>query len=117
MGDTTAIITTKVAEKSTVTFTAAFTDENDAAATPDSIVWSLSDEDGTIINSREDVAATSGTSTVDITLSGDDLALPNRNKLKRKLTIEAIVDLDVGDNKPVNGELTFYIEDLTNISS
>jgi hypothetical protein len=113
---TTAKITEKVAEKSTHTWTVTFTDEDDAAVTPDSITWTLTDEDGAVINSRSAVAVSSPAASNDITLSGDDLAISDENKLERRLTIEAVIDLAAGNDKPVKGELTFYLQPLVAVS-
>lgn len=66
MADLTAV------EGGSVFVTAAFTDRNGDAVTPDSVTWSLCDDDGNIINSREDESVTPGES-VTFLVSGDDL--------------------------------------------
>lgn len=71
----TTITDTKAVEESAIVITAAYTDENGDAVTPSAATWSLCDEAGTIINSREDVAISSPTTSDDILLTGDDLAI------------------------------------------
>ncbi len=67
-----ATLTTNAVEKSTYIVTAAFTDEDGDAVTPNAgLVWTLTDMNGVVINSREDVSISPDTS-VDIVLSGND---------------------------------------------
>ena len=64
-----------------------FKDEEDAAATATAIAWTLKDEDGEVVNSRENVDEGSGTS-VDIYLEGADLALPDPDYPKRTVDVD-----------------------------
>lgn len=50
-----------------------FEDENGDAMTPDTLYWSLRDEDEDIVNERDEVQITSLGTSVDIVLQGDDL--------------------------------------------
>ena len=113
------IITTQTNEKSTLIFTVTFTDEAGGAVIPDSITWTLSDSDGTIINSREDVAIGSPASSVDIVLSGDDLAILSGETsatVSRRFTVKAVVDTDAGSNLPIKKEAIFPLENLLNVT-
>ena len=108
-----------------------FLDSQDppVAITPEasSVTWCLTDKNGTIINSREDVAITSASS-MTIVLSGDDLAISGnadkyvtRNgviieQYQRHILVQGLVDTVIGtetlDNTPVTKEFIFYIENI-----
>ena len=92
-----------------------------------SVTWCLTDKNGTIINSREDVPITSASS-MTIVLSGDDLAISGnadkyvtRNgviieQYQRHVLVQGLVDTVIGtetlDNTPVTKEFIFYIENI-----
>ncbi len=84
------------------------------AVIPSAITWTLSDEDGTIINSRNQEPVGTPASTITIMLSGDDLAIITPTKLKRILTIEATYDPGTGA-VPLNDEYPFRIRPLVNV--
>ena len=108
-----------------------FLDSQDtpAAVTPEagSVTWCLTNKNGDIINSREDVPITSASS-MTIVLSGDDLAVSgNADKYdtrdgviiklyERHVTVQGLVDTVIGtetlDNTPVTKEFIFYIENI-----
>ena len=50
-----------------------FEDEDGAAMTPDTLYWSLRNDDGNIVNGRDEVQITGLDTSVDIVLQGDDL--------------------------------------------
>lgn len=111
-------LTTHAIEKSTFVITAAFTDEDGTSVAPQTATWTLSDDGGTIINSREQVEISSPTSSEDIVLSGDDLALQTgeTNLGTRVLTIEATYNSDLGAGLPLNGSVIFTVDNLIKIS-
>ena len=108
-----------------------FLDSQDTpvAVTPEAgtVTWCLTDKNGDIINSREDVPITSAAS-MTIVLSGDDLAISgNADKYdtrdgviiklyERHVTVQGLVDTVIGtetlDNTPVTKEFIFYIENI-----
>ena len=108
-------LSTKAVEKSTYVVTVAFTDEDGAAVTPDSITWDLTDSSGNVVNSRSSVSIAVPAASNDIVLSGDDLAIPRPGILGRILTIEAVYDSDAGSNLPFKDEITFEVLPLTNV--
>ena len=113
------ILTTVAKEEGTYMITCAFTDEDGDAVAPDSITWTLSDSNGSIINSREDVAVGSPASSVDIVLSGDDLAIQageTASTVTRRITIEAVYDSDAGSDLPLKDEAVFPLENLLNVT-
>ena len=109
-------LTTHAKEQSTYKITAAFTDAESVAVTPNTVTWTLSDKAGTVINSRSDVSATPDTS-IDIILSGDDLAFQTDETYvaERIITIKATYDSTEGSGLPLYEEASFYIDGLVNI--
>jgi len=111
---TRSTLSTEAVEESTYVATLTFTDAAGSAVTPTTVKWSLSDFDGNLINNRATVTATPGTS-VDVVLSGDDLALQNGegNKVAwRLLTIQATYTSTEGVGLPLNEEYAFKVRPL-----
>jgi len=108
---------TRANEESTFIITVSFLDEDNSSVTPTAITWTLTDKDGNIINSREDVSISTGTS-VDVVLTGDDLSLQSTEskKAKRVLTISATYNSDAGTGLSLKDEVTFYVTDLVAVS-
>ena len=108
-----------------------FLDSQDTpvAITPEvgSVTWCLTDKNGDIINSREDVPITSASS-MTIVLSGDDLAVSGSAdkhvtrdgviilQYERHVLVQGLVDTVIGtetlDNTPITKEFIFYIENI-----
>lgn len=109
-------LTTTANEKSTYIITASFTDDSGASVVPSSITWSLTDVNGTVINSREDVSVSIPAASIDIVLSGDDLALSDGNDVVRVLTIKAHYSSSMGANLPLNDSCRFIIKNLKAIT-
>ena len=106
-------------EKATYVITLNFEDEDGDPVVPDSITWTLSTAAGDIVNSREDVAVAVPAASVDIVLSGDDLAVltgETNTVVSRRMTVEAVVDTDAGNDLPVKDEVIFVIENLLAVS-
>jgi len=108
-------------EQSSGQITISFYDENGDASTPDSIIWHLTDDNGTIINSLEDQSVDPPAEAVDIVLSGDDLQITaseaSEKTVKRRLVVEAVIDSDMGDNLPLTGEGVFYVDNLSKLAA
>ncbi len=108
-------ITTKTAiEKSTFVVTASFVDAAGVAAVPKSgLNWTLTNSSGTVINSRSSVVIAPAAS-VDIVLSGLDLAMQTgeRGKVRRVLTIQGTYDSDEGTGLQINDECVFLLQNL-----
>lgn len=110
-------LTTHATEKSTFVVTAAFTDEDDAAVAPATLTWTLTDSDGSVINSRLDVVVSTPTSSEDIVLSGDDLAIQSATDTGvRILTTEATYSSSLGTGLSLRGQVTFIIDGLVAIT-
>ena len=113
------ILTTEAMEEGSFFVTVAFLDEDSAAVTPNegTIYWTLTDNDGTVINDRDYVAEASASS-VTIELTGDDLAVQTGETaalLRRKITILWEYDSDLGNDKPAKSEVIFLVRNLTRI--
>ena len=106
-------ITKHLAEEGTGVFTCAFKDETGAGMTPSSATWTLTDTSGTVINSRDAVVISSLAASVDIVLSGDDLALSSGfsgSAEERVLTVEFVYTSDAGAGLPGKAECRFFID-------
>jgi hypothetical protein len=104
-------------EESTLIITASFTDENDDPVTPQTAKWTLSDLDGTVINTRTEVNIASLDTEVDIVLSGDDLALQSATDTgRRAFLIKATYNSALGNDLPLNEETQFDINDFVKIT-
>lgn len=105
-------------EKGTFTIPVSFTDENGDAVIPDSITYSVSRVlDDSIVNSLENVSVVTPAASVNITLSGDDLAILTDSDTERELTIKIVYDSDIGNNLPQNEYDTFDIKPLSQIAN
>jgi len=118
-----SILATNAIEKSTYVITVAVTDEDDNPVTPSTMTWTLSDADGTTINSRADIVYTvdkgtgsGGTlaSSMEIVLNGNDLAISDDSNTteRRILTIEGTYNSDAGTGLPYKSRCTFLVENL-----
>jgi hypothetical protein len=107
------VLTSKAIEESTYIITAAFTDEDGNAVTPNSLAWTLTDDQGAVINSRENVSLTPGES-VQIVLSGDDLALAENDSRRRRVLVEGVYDSNAGSGLAIRDEVVFVIQELLN---
>lgn len=108
-------LSARATEESTYVVTAAFTDETGAAVIPTSIIWTLTNSEGTVINSREDVAIAVPAASVDIALSGDDLALAAGEITRgvRVMTVKAVyTSATLGAGLTLNKSLVFVVEAL-----
>ncbi len=109
-----AVVT--INEGTTAAFDVSFTDEDDAAVTPNSITWSLFDDRGTVINNREDVAVAVPDSTITIVLYGDDLKRTSTtDRGIRRLTVYADYDSSLGNDLPITAEHEFRVADFTGV--
>jgi hypothetical protein len=107
----------KAIEESTFVVVADFQDEDGNAVAPNSASWSLVDEDGNIVNSREDISINSPSSSENILLSGDDLTLTDgRSEEARYVVVEGTYDSTLGNDLPIKDQIKFYILNLRKIT-
>ena len=113
-----AILSVKATERSTYVINASFFDENGVAVIPVSIKWSLSTPGGAIINSRSGVVILVPAVSVDVVLSGLDLAFLSgeQREARRIFTVECTYNSVLGLGLPLNASAYFVIKDLTIIT-
>ena len=113
------VLETEAMEESSYFITAAFTDEDGDAIVPKaaSIYWTLTDNNGTVINDRDYEAETSASS-ITIELDGDDLAIQageTASLVRRRIVIQWEYDSSLGVDTPAKGECIFHIRNLTRL--
>lgn len=106
---------TAAIEESTYVITIPFVDEDSNAVTPTAATWTLSDQYGNVINSRTNVTISPLSSSVDVVLSGDDLAIGSSGA-SRRFTVKATYDSSLGTGLKLNAEVTFVITNLVNVT-
>ena len=102
----------RAVEQSTFAITMAFTDSSGTAVIPDSLSWTLVDINGNVMNSREDVVVAVPAASTVITLSGDDLAIPDSSAKERILLCTGTYTSDLGSGLPLKESVKFFIEDF-----
>lgn len=104
-------LNTPAVEGSTYIVTTAAVNEDGDAVTFKTFAWTLTDVDGTVINTT--TVATPGAS-VSVVLTGTDLALQSgeSGETVRVLTVEGTYDSDAGTSLPIKGACKFVLEDL-----
>ena len=109
------ILTVNARERSTYVITVAFKDEDGQDVVPTSAVWTLTDEDGTVINSRQDVAISPLAASVDVVLTGADLAVDTGfagTAQERIFTVKAVYTSSLGSGLTLTGACKFNVENL-----
>lgn len=103
-------------EKSTLALIISFTDEDGSAVTPKTATWTLTDDNGDVINSREQVNIASLDTSVTVVLSGDDLQIlsgeASDELATRRFLIEATYDSSLGSDLPLNESCAFPVRNL-----
>ena len=108
----------KATEEGTYVINIAPEDEDDAAVTPQTGTWTLTDLDGNTINGKENVTISSLSTSMDVVLSGDDLAM-SANDLKtegRRFLFKGTYNSTLGNNLPLNASCEFDIVNLLGIT-
>ncbi len=103
-------------EGSSFKVTATFYDESGNAVAPATMTWTLTDEDGSVVNSREDVAVTDVplTSEMSILLQGDDLVVDGNDPVTRIVTFEGTYDsASFGNGLPLIDQSEFTLIPIT----
>ncbi len=103
-------------EKSTIAITASFEDEDGNDVTPTEATWTLTDDNGAVINSREQVDIGSLSTSVTVVLSGDDLQIlsaeASENNATRRFLIEATYDSSLGSDLPLKNSCVFPVRNF-----
>ena len=109
------VITEKIPEGATRGLVVSFANSDGDAITPESVDWTLTNNSGDIVNNRDAVSETPGTS-VTIVLSGDDLIMADKYDTKRFVLVETVDDYtDLGDDKPDNEEWELTLRPLKGV--
>ena len=98
-------------ENSTYVVSLTFKDQDGSNVMPTSATWTLTDAEGTVINSRENVAISPLAATANIILQGLDLAAGD-GSLQRNISITAAYNSLGSIGLPLLGSVDFYIERL-----
>lgn len=103
-------------ERSTIGIRAQFTDEVGSAMVPLTLAWTLTDENGAVVNSRSGVSVTPA-STVVIVLTNLDLSLASPlSGTTRYLLIEGTYNSDLGTGLSLRDQVAFEIDDLVKVT-
>lgn len=99
--------------------TVAFLDEDGDAVVPNAntIYWTLTNNNGTVINGRDYEAAASAASVV-IELDGSDLSILSGETaeiVRRRLIVQWVYNSDLGNNKKGRTECIFRLRNLTRL--
>lgn len=107
------VLTTAANEQSVYWITVGFLDEDNNAMAPDVATWTLTDLEGHIINTREDVSITTPETSEVIELSGNDLAVDGNDIVERLVTLEGTyTSVNYGASKPFKIQIKFPIEPI-----
>ena len=99
-------LSTTAFEGSTYIVTAAFTDEDGDPVVPQTVGWTLDDEDGNEINTGTETPAAS----VEIVLSGTDLTAGGHENSKAYITVTATYNSDLGTGLPIVAQAEILVE-------
>ena len=102
-------------EEATYIVVASFTDENGVAVVPSAITWSLYDDRGQVINNRENVSIATPAATVNIVLTGDDLAV-GTDGTYRQIAVRWTYNSSLGSGLVGRGVANFRIEEVPGVS-
>ena len=101
-------LTNEVPERGTQILTISFLDEDDAATTASSIITSLTDGDGHVVNSHDEDTQTAGT-TLTVVYSGDDHDLSINSDPERIFLVEWVYTSDAGSALPGSAQRRYYV--------
>jgi len=107
------VLSTAAVEESTYIVSATFTDEAGSEVIPVTTTWTLTDINGVVINSRQNVVITPA-ATIYIVLTGDDLPADSQPR-ERVLTVSATYNSIYGTGLKLKGAAVFNVENLVSI--
>lgn len=100
---------TDAKENGTYLVTASFTDEAGENVVPQSIIWTLKDSTGAVVNSREDISVTPA-ETITILLSGADLYVGTRKYMRLTLTLTMTYNSSYGMGLTSTEQVWIHVE-------
>jgi len=106
----------KAVEGSTFIIRVEFFETTPSGKTPivpnSGLTWSLVDIEGNIINSRDNIPLDPPADTIDIALSGEDLASSGNHSLRRYLIVKGTYNGVFGNDLSIIDEVAFQISNL-----
>lgn len=102
-----ATLLPRATDENVYTVKCAFEDENGLPTVPDSIAWTLTNDQGAVINGRQAVSVPVPAASIDIVLAGLDLDYADGPA--RIVLIEAIYDSSLKDDLPIRESVRFLI--------
>ena len=109
------MLSVRANEEGTIVITAAVTDAAGAAVAPTTMLYTLTDLDGTVINSVEDENIGTPEASEDIVLSGDDLPTDGSDR-ELLLLVYGTYTSTEGAGLPFNEQVRFWVNDLKAVS-
>ena len=107
-------------EKSTIAIVIDFEDEEGSAVIPSEAKWTLTNDDGDVVDTRDEIEISSPAASETVVLKGDNLQiLPgevNDRFATRRFLVEAKYSSSLGSGLPLNESCTFSIRNLKHIS-
>jgi len=100
-------------DQNTRVVTVSFYDIAGDSVVPTSIVWTMTNGAGTVVNSRSAVVVATPATSVDLLLGEDDMAYSDGPV--RRILVEAVYDSTEGTDLPLRDVLTFPIRDLRGV--
>jgi len=108
-------ITIRPNEQGMLALTATYKDHAGTAVVPATMNWTLTDVNGTVINSRSSVAIASPTSSDTIALSGSDLPTSGSDR-ELICTFEGTYNHALGSALPRKESVIFWVADLVEVA-
>ena len=97
-------------EKGSFKITFVFKDESGNSVAPDVMAWTLTDLDGSVMNSKTNVSISSPSSEESILLQGDDLAIDGNDPVQRLITAQGTyTSAELGAGLPLIDQSEFTI--------
>lgn len=110
-----AQLTTKAEEGSTYIIRATYYDEDGNAVTPATVTWTLTNGDGDIVNSREDISISTPSTYNDIVLGAADTKCSSFKDETRKLILEYTYDSAAGTGLPGTAQVSFIVQKILTV--
>ena len=111
-----AVLSTIANEGSTYVIRAAYFDEDDSAVTPDSVTWTLTNGNGVVINSREDVTIVTPSTYNDVVLGAADLRCSGTRDETRVIIVKFVYDSSTVTDAPGVGQVEFTVQNIQNVA-
>jgi hypothetical protein len=100
-------------EESTYVVTISFTDEDGDPVVPTAIAWTLTDNEGTVVNGRSAVSVAVPAASVEIVLQGADLVVADpAESVERRMIVRATYNSSLGIGLPLNDSCLFLVRGL-----